>query len=495
MTDVRAARWRVGAPATLSLVTLGLLYASPLLLASALVPLGFVAYGALSAVPADATVRVEREMNSPAPAPGDRVTVTVTVTNAGEGALPDCRVVDGVPPELAVVEGSPRGSFALRPGESASYTYTVVARRGEFVFDPAGVRLRSLAASGVRTETVSVEGAERVVCRYPLTDAATGTATLRRTGTHPTDSGGPGTEFHSTREYRPGDPQSRIHWRRLAKTGELTTVSFREERAVRTVLLVDARPPGRVAPRPGVPTGADLCGYAGERLFESLTGAGVVTSVAALGIDGEGVGAPVRAGGFPWVDGTADGTTTLARAVFAAVQEVAGTRTRVDGPPATGPAGDRHAATAATGQETPGTGAETASPGPEVTDATADSEEGGDDPATDGTRAHPDGGSERARLLLSHLPPGAEVVLLTPLLDEWPVELVRTLRGQDHPVTVVSPDVSGTGSLGGDAVGAERRLRLASVAATGATVGDWTPGEPLEFALAESAAHLLGGSR
>lgn len=465
MTDIRAARWRVGAPATLSLVTLGLLYASPLLLASALVPLGFVAYGALSAVPPDATVRIAREVDAPAPAPGDRVAVTVTVTNAGEGALPDCRVVDGVPPELAVVEGSPRGSFALRPGESATFRYTVVARRGEFVFESAGVRLRSLAASGVRTETVSVDGADRVVCRYPLTDAATGTTTLQRTGTHPTDSSGPGTEFHSTREYRPGDPQSRIHWRRLAKTGELTTVSFREERAVRTVLLVDARPPGRVAPRPGVPTGADLCGYAGERLFESLTGAGVVTSVAALGVDGEGVSAPVRPGGVPWVDGTADGTATLARAVFAAVQEVSGTRS--GGAPATGTAGDTDPETGAAGPETAG---------------------------ADGTQPHPDGGSERARLLLSHLPPGAEVVLLTPLLDEWPVELVRTLRGQDHRVTVVTPDVTGTGSLGGDVVGAERRLRLSSVAATGATVGDWTPGEPLEFALAGSVTHLLEGS-
>ena len=120
MTDIRAARWRVGAPATLSLVTLGLLYASPLLLASALVPLGFVAYGALSAVPPDATVRIAREVDAPAPAPGDRVAVTVTVTNAGEGALPDCRVVDGVPPELAVVEGSPRAPASRRARTSVA---------------------------------------------------------------------------------------------------------------------------------------------------------------------------------------------------------------------------------------------------------------------------------------------------------------------------------------------------------------------------------------
>ena len=474
VTDVRASRWRVGAPATLSLVTLGLLYASPALLAGALIPLGYVAYAALSAVPGDATVRVERSVDDRAPAPGTHVTVAVTVTNAGDGTLPDCRVVDSVPAELAVVEGSPRRSLALGPGESVTYRYAVVARRGEFTFEDAGVRLRSLAGSGVRTETVAVEGTERIACHYPLSDVGVGGATLRRAGTHSTDSGGPGTEFHSTREYRPGDPQSRIHWRRLAKTGELTTVSFREERAVRTVIVVDARVPGRVAPQPGVPTGAELAGYAGERLFESLTGAGVVASVTALGVETDDVAAPVQPGGFPWADGSAGAATTLARAVFAAVRDVSGPRVDDGGDP-----------------DVVDDGTDPATVGDQADPDTVG--EQGDATSATAPGAATDGGSERERLLLSQLPSGAEVVLATPLLDDWPVSLVRTLRTQGHPVTVVSPDVTGTGSVGGEFAATERRHRLATIAATGATTTSWAPGDPLDLALAESVAHLTGG--
>jgi uncharacterized repeat protein (TIGR01451 family) len=459
----------VAAPATLALVSLGLLYASPLLLSSAVVPLGYAVYGALSAVPGDANVRIERAVDEAAPAPGERVTVTVTVTNAGEVALPDVRVVDGVPAELAVVAGSPRRSLALRPGESAAFEYALVARRGEFPFEDASVRLRSLAASGVRTESVAAAGADRVTCRYPLSDAAAGTATPRLSGTHPTDSGGPGTEFHSTREYRSGDPRSRIDWRRLAKTGELATVSFREERAVRTVIVVDARDPGRVAPRPGVPTGADLSGYAGERLFEALTGAGAVTGVTALGVDGAATDAPVRPGGLPWADGTAHATASLARSVFAAVQDDASSR------PGGGPSADGSAPA----------GGDSGDP-----DGGASPDRTG---ADDGAGAT-DGRDEQVRSLLARLPPAAEVVLVSPLLDDRPVSLVRTLRSQGHPVTVVSPDVTGTGSVGGTVAGVEHRRRLAALAAAGARTSSWTPEESLERTLAESVTHLVGGT-
>ena len=466
MTDVRTGRWRVAAPATLALVSLGLLYASPLLLSSALVPLGYAVYGALSAVPADANVRVERVVSEGAPTPGERVTVTVTVTNASETVLPDVRVIDGVPAELAVVSGSPRRTLSLRPGESATVEYAVVARRGEFPFEDASVRLRSLAASSIRTESVTVQGDDRLTCRYPLSDAAAEATTPRLSGTHPTDSGGPGTEFHSTREYRSGDPRSRIDWRRLAKTGDLATVSFREERAVRTVLVVDAREPGRVAPRPGVPTGAELAGYAGERLFEALTGAGAVTSVTALGVDGAATDAPVRPGDLPWADGTADATTTLARSVFAAVQAAVGTQPRTDDPLGDGTPADEG--------------------------ATTDDEPVRSGEADAGVGAS--GEDERARLLLAQLPPAAEVVLVSPLLDDRPVSLVRTLRSQGHPVTVVSPDVTDTGSVGGTVAGVERRRRLRAVAAAGARTSNWTPEGSLERALAESVTHLVGGT-
>ncbi|PSP33495.1 DUF58 domain-containing protein [Halobacteriales archaeon QH_10_67_22] len=540
VTDARRPRWRVGAVAALSLVALGFLYTSPLLLVATLVPLGYVLSGGLSTVPSDAAVRVERTVHDARPTPGERVRVTLSVTNDGEATLPDVRVVDGVPAELTVTGGPPRLNATLRPGESATVTYTLVARRGEFAFDPAVVRIRSLAGSAVRTETVAVAGDATVACLSPLSDRELGSVTPLRAGTHPTDSGGPGVEFHATREYRPGDPRTRIHWRRFAKTGDLRTVSFREERAVSTVLVVDARPVGRVSPRPGVPTGADLCGYAGERLYESLTGAGVVTSVTALGLEDEQVPVPVRPGGFPWADGDTAETTEATRAVFAAVRAVSGTRYEDDtddatstspvGTAVTAGGGNAHStADGGVGGRTDGETTETRTDA-RTDDGTAEhtptsdpddsrdptEPEDGHDP-TDSAASHgstgfdghgsggfdsedaeglsPEAASERELLLLAALPASARVLVVTPLLDDRPSSLVRTLRSQEYPVTVLTPDVTGTGSVGGRVAAAERRLRRRDLEAAGATTVEWTPGDALDVALADAVAHLVGGER
>ena len=70
--------------------------------------------------------------------------MTVSVTNAGDSVLSDLRIVDGVPTELAVTEGSPRAAVSLRPGATAEFAYTVVAKRGDFAFGDARLVVRSL---------------------------------------------------------------------------------------------------------------------------------------------------------------------------------------------------------------------------------------------------------------------------------------------------------------------------------------------------------------
>jgi hypothetical protein len=129
----------------------------------------------------------------------------------------------------------------------------------------------------------------------------------------------------------------------------------------------------------------------------------------------------------------------------------------------------------------------------------SDDNEADGDGVTDGTGSSPgsdaasDAGDERVQLLLAQLPPAAEVVLASPLLDDWPVSLVRALRSQGHPVTVVSPDVTGTGTVGGTVAGVERRHRLATVAAAGARTNTWVPGDSLALALA-GIADSVGGN-
>jgi hypothetical protein len=470
VTHDRVYRWRIGAVAAGFLAVLGLLYASPFLLAATVVPLAYVVYGALSSVPADAAVRVERTFENPTPFPGQHVGVTLTVENASAATLPDLRVVDGVPDELPVVEGSPRGCYALEPGESATLSYVLATKRGEFTFEDPLVRLRPLSAAHVVTTSVPAAGEGQLSAVTPVSEAPVGSTTLLRAGTHPTDAGGEGLEFRSTREYQAGDPMNRIHWRRFAKTGELTTVSFREERAVRTVIVVDARPPGRVTPVAGTPTATALCGYAAERLYEALDGAGVVTSVTALGVDAADPEVPTGPGGLPWVDGDADDAAGMARLLFDAVQAVASATT--------------------TGPEAPSADGES---GPEAeASAARDRHDGAGARATTADGGSIAGGSAAAsRRLFERFPPTAQVVFVTPLLDDWPVEFVRTLVERDYPVTVVSPDATGTGSSGDAVVGVERDLRLGAVDDTGATTVSWHRADSIEVALADSLADLV----
>jgi len=478
MTRERVHRWRTGAVGVGTLVALGLLFASPLLLAATVVPLSYLAYGALSAVPSDAAVSIERQFGNAMPAPGQPVTVSLTVTNESAATLSDLRVVDGVPDELVVTAGSPRGAFALQSGESATLSYDVVARRGEFDFDDPLVRLRPLSGTELVTESVPAAGETELSVVTPVTRAPDRHATLLRAGTHRTDSGGEGLEFRSTREYRPGDPKNRIHWRRFAKTGELTTVSFREERAVRTVVVVDARPVGNVTPRPGVPTATERAAYAGERLYEALVDGGVVTSVTALGLDGGAPEVPTGPAGLPWVDGEADDAVGTARLLFDAVR-VAADDTAEDTTGVARDAGPVDGTGAASGPNGAGPGTDTVGSG-----------SGGGRSSEAGRRAA-DGGSELVERLLEQFPPTAQVVFVTPLLDDWPVDLVGTLAEREYPVTVVSPDATGAGSLGRTVARFERDRRLADLSAVGAATVEWRQSESIEIALSNSIATLL----
>ncbi|MFB6087695.1 MAG: DUF58 domain-containing protein [Haloarculaceae archaeon] len=452
MSHRRVYRWRFSASAALALIALGLLYASALLFALTLVPVAYVVYGALSGLPGDASVSVERSFDDLTPYPGEHVTVTLTVTNTGDGTLPDLRLIDGVPDELAVVDGSPRLSAPLRPGDSATLTYTVVARRGEYVFGDPAVRLRSLSGSHQLSETVPAGGDGTLSVFTPLSEAPTRNTTLLRAGTHPTDSGGEGLEFRSTREYQPGDPVNRIHWRRFAKSGELTTVSFREERAVRTVVVVDARDVGRAAPRPGTPTGTELAGYAGQRLYEALVGADVVTSVAAVGLDRDVADVRPSQQGVPWVDGDTEGAFQRAKALFEEIQ--------------------------------------TGEAAPDTSRALADGTSEAAEPLADGG-AGADWVSQHTEALLAQFPPTAEVVFVSPLLDDWPVQLARTLHERGYPLTLVSPDVTGGDSLAQQVLAMERSHRLHQAAAAGATTIPWDPADSIEVTLSESLEHLL----
>ncbi|SDM07724.1 conserved repeat domain-containing protein [Halogranum gelatinilyticum] len=406
-------RW-VGATAVAFLpVGVAILFGRrPGLLLAAVVGIAYVAYARSGEAPVP-DLRVERELSDDTPDGDDEVRVTVTVTNTGESTLPDLRLVDGVPPALAVVDGSPRHGAALRPGKRASFGYTVTAVRGEHEWEPMQAITRN--ASGSRERVSAVDAATTMRC-LPRLDSAADIPlrglTTQYTGRIATNVGGSGLEFHSTREYKHGDPLNRVDWKRLARSGELATLEFREERAATVVALVDARQEAYLAGDQGEENAVERGVDAASQVVSSLLDSGDRVGIAALSAEecwlAPGVGNDHRA---------------RARQLLAT-----------------------HPALAAT----PGDG-----------------------------KFFP---SIRLRRLLRRLPTDAQVVLFSPLADDYPVSVARRLDATGHLVTVVSPDPTGEETTGHRLATAERRNRASRLRQAGIRVVDWGD-EPLATTL------------
>jgi uncharacterized repeat protein (TIGR01451 family) len=281
MTTTRTThRWRGVVAVTLAAGAVGLLAKRPSLLLLSAATVAVVVYPHLTATPAP-SLDIERTVDAETPAPGETVPVTVTLRNGGDATLADVRLVDGVPPVLSVASDSPRHAAVLRPGGSTTFTYAVTAERGRHRFGPATVLVRDVA--GAREVETSVSAETTIDCGDPVP-----TVPLRsRTGVHAgdvrTDRGGSGTEFHRTRSYRRGDPRSRIDWRRFARSGELATVEYREERRASVVLCLDVRAAAYRTSDPEEPHAVAHGVGGAERLFAALSATPNRVGVAALG--------------------------------------------------------------------------------------------------------------------------------------------------------------------------------------------------------------------
>ncbi|WP_436900928.1 DUF58 domain-containing protein [Halovenus halobia] len=450
----RLDRWDAGLVAALIALGTGLLLANLVLVSGAVVGLVFALYGTISMVPTDVSLSATRTFGTGGATPGSELTVTLEVENTGESVIPDLRVADGVPDACTVVAGSPRSSGPLTPGETVSIEYTIVLERGRFEFDQPTCRLRSLAGTDIQTRAVAVEGDSSITCGAPIADPPATASTLQHAGSVGTDTAGSGLEFYATRQYNPGDPMNRINWHQVAKTGEFVTVQYRRERAARTVLVVDCRPCTRVRRNQGYPTAGSLSVYVAERLYDALGAAGVVRTLTAVGLDSDDAQPLLGPDGLPWVSPDAPSGASIA--LFEQATKVA-TDT-------TSPANDAPVSSAVSSLDTGG--------------RTGVSADGG--PTQD----------ERVERLRSRIPGEAEVIVCSPLLDDWPVTLAESLSAHGHQTLVVSPDVTGGTSTGQRIDGLSRRLRLRALARLGVDVTDWPSNYPVEYALERTLSQL-----
>jgi len=480
----------------LVLVAAGIATGSIALVLAAVVPLVFVLQGTLSTTPTvDGTVEISRDLSPPTPLPGQPVEVTLTVENTGERAISDLRLVDGVPEELGVTAGSPRAAGAVSSGGEFSHSYTLQADRGSYAFDDVAVRARNSNGTRLIDETLAATGETAFECRVDIEEIPL-QQTTNYTGQLPTDTGGPGVEFYATRDHQPEDPVSRIDWRSYAKTGELATIDFREQHAAHITVLTDSRQPAHAAADPTSPTGATLSAYAATIALDVLISEGHEVSLGALGIvdPQTGTGPPA------WVPpevGTA--FAAHATAVCNAAATGGGGETQHAEQADEPTAGSDDAAAASTDAEaaylTDGGDASTDEADSEDgTNKTADSEGGLSVASDDRSESAPAGdtGSESTQpadtgdewsRVRSLVPGGAQVVLCTPATDEPVVDLVESLRGDGHEVTVFSPQTT-PATVGGRTVALGRAIRLEQLRLLGATVIDWDSDENLRAALA-----------
>jgi uncharacterized repeat protein (TIGR01451 family) len=470
--DSRA--WTGGA--MLALVGVGLGIGSPLLVAAAAVPLAYLVAAAFASDP-PATVQVHRRFSTPGlvadgagtisveaesgtaesdaesgtaradtgtasaddefdavaaggdvwyGSPGDVVTVRTTVRNTGTEAILDLRLVDGVPGDLPVVDGTTRTCVTLAPGERTTVEYDVELVRGEHSFASPAVRVRDHTGTSARTWSPDVAGDARIDCSPAVDQVPLDEGRDDYTGEVPTEEGGTGIEFHSVREYEPGDPVRSIDWRRYANSRDLATVEYRAERSTRVVCLVDARE-SQFRDSPGAtPTAVDLSLDAAERTAQTLASAGHPTSLVGLHSEqltsvppGTGATTRRRIGQLVTEIRESGKNEILSNWVL----EGSYRRVKTDDPV----------------ERLPGT-----------------------------------------------LPGDALVYLFSSFVDDESTELVEVLRSYGYTVRVVSPDIIGeTDEVPTRLAALARERRLADARATGAEVVDWPLDRSLDLLFEE----------
>nr|WP_264475586.1 DUF58 domain-containing protein [Halorubellus salinus] len=279
----RTGRYRGAGAFALVALGVGTFAGSPATAFAGAVAAAYAAWGAAATVPS-VDLAVSRSLSTTDPDPGERVRVAVTVENVGDDALHECRIVDGVPAALSVVDGSARAHCSLAPGDATSFEYVVEARRGVHTYE--GVLAVVTDRAGAIEERHVAYAPDELACVPALGDATRNVPlrehATRYAGNVDTDEGGSGLEFFGTREYRRGDPLSRVDWNRFARTGALSTVEFREERAASVTLVVDGRAAGYVAPDPGGSHALDRAVDAAGALYDALVASGNRVGVAAV---------------------------------------------------------------------------------------------------------------------------------------------------------------------------------------------------------------------
>ncbi|MFB6283190.1 MAG: DUF58 domain-containing protein, partial [Halobacteria archaeon] len=371
--------------------------------------LSYGIYSRLDSLP-QTNLEIEREYNK-TPYPGEEVQVTVKVTNVGREVAKDLRIIDGVPEELAVVEGNPRAVMYLPPGVEDEFSYSIEANRGEFTFDELKILNRNVSGSELGLEKHDLSDSIR--CGVEVDSLPVRSSFSRRAGRNPSKGSGEGIEFHSARRYQPGDSVTSIDWRRYSRTRELTTISYQEDRSGTIQILIDARPENRLAETQDSPNALEYMAYAAERIYLTLVERGNQVGLSLY---------PYESISVEWGNGPSHQVEVR--------EEL---------------------------RETQKWGEEVRRTDTDLSSLL----------------------SMNVRKTMELLPDTAQVVLVSPLLDSRVLQLTRYIDSCGSDTVVVSPDITGDGTVGGLVEDVDRNERLLKLRSSGIEVVDWDVSDPL----------------
>ncbi len=169
--------------------------------------------------------------------------VTLTVVNQGT-TLEEVLIEDNVPSGLTITDGEPWLQMALPAGASATFSYTVTGKRGNYPFRYLHVVVNEQLGLFQHRGWMEVPG-NLMVFPEPLKLEHLDIRPLRTrgyAGPIPSRQAGSGTDFFGVREYQLGDPLRWINWRASARHQHtLFTNEFEMERIADVGLILDAR--------------------------------------------------------------------------------------------------------------------------------------------------------------------------------------------------------------------------------------------------------------
>ena len=194
-----------------------------------------------------------------------------------------CMLYDHADPSF-LAEGMPK-AIEVFGGKQVEVQYSVTpTRRGEVVFEPADVHVRSRFGFCELLERLGQREERRVfpdfqqVARYAW---LAGDRRLQEIGIKTYQQRGEGTDFKQLSEYRYGDPVRHIDWKATLRMGKPVIREFQDERDQCVLLLIDSGRRMRAD---------DRTGAIGSSHFDQVLNAVMLLSYVALK-QGDAVGA------------------------------------------------------------------------------------------------------------------------------------------------------------------------------------------------------------